>query len=144
VREEFLGALREAESFAERAGSPFFEAFKLARFVLESDGLRLTGGLSPERVDALMASLKAAGFSERAGDVFARKVDIVSEFEPFRASEEKLRGLLSCSVADVLGGMGSWNDQAWDTEEDYARYERISARLFTALRAFTVASLNAD
>jgi hypothetical protein len=43
VREDFLGALREAESFAEQQDSPFFEAFKLARFVLKSGGLRLTG-----------------------------------------------------------------------------------------------------
>jgi hypothetical protein len=143
VREEFLGALREAESFAEQQGSPFFEAFKLARFVLESDGLRLTGERTPERVDALVEGLKAAGFSERAGEVFGRKVSAVSDFEPFHPSEEKLRGVLACSVADVFGGMGSWNDQGFDTAEAHERYERISGRLFSALREFTVAVLNA-
>jgi hypothetical protein len=143
VREEFLGALREAESFAEQQDSPFFEAFKLARFVLESGGLRLTGDLSPERVDALQETLKAAGFSERAGEVFGRKAGAVSDFEPFHPSEEKLRGLVACSVADVFGGMGSWNDQYFDTPEAHARYEQISGRLFSALRAFTVNILNA-
>lgn len=134
VREDFLGALREAESFAEQQGSPFFEAFKLARFVLESG----------KRVDALREELKAAGFSERAGEVFGRKAGAVSDFEPFHPSEEKLRGLVACSVADVFGGMGSWNDQYFDTEEAHARYEQLSGRLFSALRAFTVATLNAQ
>ena len=133
VREEFLGALREAESFAGQQDSPFFEAFKLARFVLESD----------KRVDAIQEALKAAGFSERAGEIFGRKVGAVSDFEPFHPSEEKLRGLVACSVADVFGGMGSWNDQYFDTEEAHARYEQISGRLFSALRAFTVTILNA-
>jgi hypothetical protein len=143
VREEFLGVLREAESFAEQQDSPFFEAFKLARFVLEDGGLRLTGELSAERVDALQETLKAAGFSERAGEVFGRKAGAVSDFEPFHPSEEKLRGLVACSVADVFGGMGSWNDQSFDTPEAHARYEQISGRLFSALRAFTVTILNA-
>ncbi|HEY0093717.1 MAG TPA: hypothetical protein VGB96_05305, partial [Archangium sp.] len=133
VREAFLGALREAQSFAEQQDSPFFEAFKLARFVLESD----------KRVDALPEALKAAGFSERAGEVFGRKAGAVSDFEPFHPSEEKLRGLVACSVADVFGGMGSWNDQYFDTEEAQERYEQVSAHLFSALRAFTVATLNA-
>ncbi|MFY0567302.1 hypothetical protein ACN28E_26225 [Archangium lansingense] len=144
VREEFLGALREAESFAEQQDSPFFEAFKLARFVLESDALRLTGKLSPERVDALQEALKAAGFSERAGEVFGRKVNAVSDFEPFHPSEEKLRGLLACTVADVFGGMGSWNDQYFDTPEAHERYEQVSSRLFGTLRAFNMAILNAE
>ncbi|WNG57674.1 hypothetical protein F0U59_25110 [Archangium gephyra] len=143
LRKEFLAALRETETFAEQQGSPFFEAFKLARFVLESDQLRLTGELTPERVEALVKVLKAAGFSERAGDVFGRKINAVSDFEPFQPSEEKLRGLLACSVADVFGGMGSWNDESFETEETHARYEQLSARLFSTLRAFTLTTLNA-
>ncbi|MFY0522536.1 hypothetical protein ACN28I_04770 [Archangium gephyra] len=93
-------------------------------------------------MDALQETLKAAGFSARAGEVFGRKADAVSDFEPCHPSEEKLRGLVACAVADVFGGMGSWNDQAFDTEEAHARYEQVSARLFSALRAFTVAMLN--
>ena len=89
-----------------------------------------------------LEALKAAGFSERAGEIFGRKVGAVSDFEPFHPSEEKLRGLVACSVADVFGGMGSRNDQYFDTEEAHARYEQISGRLFSALRAFTVAMLN--
>jgi hypothetical protein len=144
VRKEFLDALREAESFAEQKGSPFFEAFKLARFVLESDALRLTGNLSsPEQVGALQEVLKTAGFSERAAEVFARKTGVASDFELFHASEEKLRGVLACSVADVFGGMGSWNDQPFNTPEAQERYEQISRRLFSALRAFSMATLNA-
>ncbi len=143
VRAEFLGALREAEAFAQKVDSPFFEAFKLARFVLESEGLHLAGKLSEERVDALQQALKSAGFSERAGEVFGRKVYVVSDFEPFQPSEEKLRGVLACTVADVFGGMGSWNDQPFDTPEDQERYAQVSGRLFRALRAFSTATLNA-
>jgi hypothetical protein len=94
-------------------------------------------------VDALQQALKSAGFSERAGEVFGRKVYVVSDFEPFQPSEEKLRGVLACTVADVFGGMGSWNDQPFDTPEDQERYAQVSGRLFRALRAFSTATLNA-
>jgi hypothetical protein len=145
AREEFLGALREAESFAKQAGSPFFEAFKLARFALEDGALRLMGNLSsPEGVAALQVVLKTAGFSEQAGEVFERKAGAVSEFELFHASEEKLRGVLACTVADVFGGMGSWNDQPVGTPEAQEQYEQISRRLFRALRAFIETTLNME
>jgi hypothetical protein len=93
-------------------------------------------------VAALQEVLKTAGFSEHAGEVFERKVGAVSEFELFHASEEKLRGVLACAVADVFGGMGSWNDQPFDTQEAQERYEQISRRFFRALRGFIEATLN--
>ncbi|WP_160174629.1 hypothetical protein [Archangium violaceum] len=47
------------------------------------------------------------------------------------------------SVVDV-GGMGSWNDESFEAEEEvHARYEQLSTRLFSSLRAFTLTTLDA-
>ena len=144
-REEFVGALCEAQAFAEKEHSPFFEAFKLARFVLETDAWRLSDErLSDERVEVLRKTVEDAGFSEQASEVLGRKVGVLSYFEQFQPSEDKLRGLLACALANVFGGMGSWNDQYFETPEAQGTYERVSARLHGALNALSVANLNAE
>jgi len=64
-------------------------------------------------------------------------------FLPLGLSEAKLRGLLAYLLSDVFGGMGSWNDQYFETPEAQQQYDAISARLYGALSAFFVATLNA-
>jgi hypothetical protein len=141
VRAELIELLGEAEDFAERVESPFAEAFKLARFVLETGAWRLQES-TPESAAPLLEALEAAGFSERAREVFEGKLSLLAPFQVLQSSEARLRGLLACSIADVFGGMGSWNDQGFATEETQARYTQLSARLFTTLRAFFLATVN--
>ncbi|WP_434391313.1 hypothetical protein [Melittangium boletus] len=144
-REAFVIALREAQAFAQKEQSPFAEAFKLARFVLETDAWRLSDErLSDERVEVLRAAVVAAGFSDHASEILGRKLRLLTHFEQFHPAEDTLRGLLACALADVFGGMGSWNDQYFETPEAQATYEQVSARLHAALRAFTLANLNAE
>jgi len=142
TRAELLSSLKDAEEFATRKGSPFAEAFGLARFALENTGFLLRDA-TPARLAAVREALKGAGLSERAWDAFERRFSLVTLFQVFPSSEERLRGLLACSVADVFGGMGSWNDEFFESDEDQAWYERVTQRLFRALREFFVTMVNA-
>lgn len=65
-------------------------------------------------------------------------------FEIFGWNEAKLRALLSFSIADVFGGMGSWNDERFSKEEDKEEHERLSAELFQRLRRFYYSSLGSS
>lgn len=141
ARAAFLAGLEKAESFAEKVDSPFAEAFQLARFVLETEAWQLRE-YTPEAVEPMVEELEAAGFSELARDIFGRKVSSLTPFVVLGSSEERLRGLLACDIADVFGGMGSWNDQGFETEETQAQYTEVSSRLFAALRAFFVSVVN--
>ncbi|WP_426748327.1 hypothetical protein VZQ01_16490 [Myxococcus faecalis] len=142
TRAELLSSLRDTEEFAARKGSPFAEAFRLARFVLENTGFQLRDA-TPERLAAVREALRAEGLGERAWDVFERRFSLVTLFQVFPSSEERLRGLFACSLADVFGGMGSWNDEFFESDEDQAWYERVTQRLFRALREFFVTMVNA-
>jgi len=142
VRGELIGLLEEAEAFAERVESPFAEAFKLARFVLETGAWRLQE-YGPDAVPPMLEALDAEGFSERAREVFEGKLSLLPPFQVLSSSEQRLRGLLACSIADVFGGMGSWNDQGFSTEETQERYTQLSERLFATLRVFFLSVVNA-
>jgi hypothetical protein len=141
VRGDFRSRLEEAEAFATEVDSPFAEAFRLARFVLEAERWRLRE-YTPEHVGLLLEALEVEGFSERAREVFEGKVSLLTPFQVLESSEARLRGLLACDIADVFGGMGSWNDQGFETEERQARYHQVSERLFSALRAFFLSVVN--
>ncbi|MCE9669073.1 hypothetical protein LY474_14770 [Myxococcus stipitatus] len=142
ARVELLASLSDAADFAERKGSPFAEAFRLARFVLESTGFRLQE-YAPSRANAVREALRGEGLGERAWEAFERREALVTLFQAFPSSEERLRGLVACSVADVFGGMGSWNDEFFETDDDQAWYERVTQQLFRALREFFVVMVNA-
>ncbi|WP_426754821.1 hypothetical protein [Myxococcus sp. Y35] len=142
ARRDFIEALREASRFATEQGSSFADAFKLALFALEGQAPRY-GDLSPERMPAYLEAAKAAGFDAWPVEVFERKLGSMALFLPLGLSEAKLRGLLAYLLSDVFGGMGSWNDQYFETPEAQQQYDAISARLYGALSAFFVATLNA-
>lgn len=44
----------------------------------------------------------------------------------------------------VFGGMGSWNDLVFSTQEDEDEYERLSAALYSAVLAAFVAAVNVE
>ncbi|WP_342378300.1 hypothetical protein NVS55_02940 [Myxococcus stipitatus] len=143
TRAELLQGLREAEDFAQRKGSLFAEAFRLARVVLEGTGFQLREA-TPERLAAVREVFRGAELGERAWEAFERRMGLLALFQVFPSSEERLRGLVACSVADVFGGMGSWNDEFFESDEDQAWYERVTQRLFRALREYFVTVVNAS
>ena len=55
-------------------------------------------------------------------------------------AQQRLRALLSFSIADVFGGMGSWNDMAFDGEDE-TRYQEVTEKLYAALRSFFVSNV---
>lgn len=122
---DWKDALGAAERLARRMESPYAEAFRLAAFALEEPG-------------ADGAALAAAGFAENAREVWTRETATIAELG---LPPENARALLSTSIGDVFGGMGSWNDQAPRDEADAAAYERVSAELFARLRALYAAAL---
>ncbi|MFP2957971.1 hypothetical protein ACLEPN_09105 [Myxococcus sp. 1LA] len=142
ARGGFVAVLREAGDFATAQGSAFADAFKLAVFALDGQAPRY-GELSPERVPEYLEAAKAAGFDEPSVEVFERKLGSLGLLQPLELPESKLRGLLAYLLSDVFGGMGSWNDQYFETPEAQQQYDALSARLFEARSAFFVATLNA-
>lgn len=142
ARRGFTEALRAAGDFATAQGSNFADAFKLALFALEGQAPRYDA-LSPERVPDYVDAVKAAGFDERPVEVFEGKLNSLGLLLPLGWPEAKLRGLLAYLLSDVFGGMGSWNDQYFETPEAQQQFDGVSARLFEARSAFFVAMLNA-
>jgi hypothetical protein len=137
VRADFVKSLKQAEAYATKVASPFFEAFKLAAFVLETDEPALRN-VRTDDIDEHVQKLASLGFSETAQDIFRSDLCRTGEFEMYAWPEERSRALLALSIADVFGGMGSWNDQALDDPE----YSAVSSDLFRNLRRFYVAALN--
>jgi hypothetical protein len=140
ARANFLAALRECESFARKVESPYYEAFQLAAWVLETDTCSLSD-MTEEQCEDLAALIGRKGFSEQAQSVLKSEASsLVFDFRLFGWPERRLRALLSFSIADVLGGMGSWNDMVFAVEEEQ-RYEKATAHLYAALRSFLVADV---
>ena len=131
VRSEYLAALKQCEAFARKVESPFFEAFKLATWILESDG----------NTEGVTAAAAGEGFSERAQSILKSEAGpLVGDFRLLGWPEQRLRALLSFSIADVFGGMGSWNDMVFDGE-DQARYQEVTEKLYAVHRSFFVSDV---
>ncbi len=141
ARRAFMAVLRDASRFASEQESTYAPAFKLALFALEGQAPDY-GRLAREPMQAHLDAAKAAGFDDWPVEVFGRKLESLSMFLPLGPSEEKLRALLAYLLSDVFGGMGSWNDQYFETPEAQQQYEALSPRLFAALSTFFVATLN--
>lgn len=107
-----LGRELEAiHAFAIKIESPFAQAFDLARRVLRDD-------------------LK--DLNERQQSVLADKKALLADFEALGMKPEIVRALLAADIANVFGGMGSWNDIGFDGE-DGITHERLSGQLFAAI-----------
>lgn len=121
IKLAFVHALIEIQAFAREIQSPFEEAFTLALFIEEIVDL-----------NNLDQQIQAAGFSERATEVLNGRIWMVDQFKELGLSTGQIKGLLSISIADVFGGMGSWNDQY--VEGDQERYQAVSANMYQAMK----------
>jgi hypothetical protein len=54
------------------------------------------------------------------------------------------RVLAAAAHSWVFGGMGSWNDVAFDGQEDTDRYQAVSGQLYSAVLAAIIAAVNVD
>ena len=74
-----------------------------------------------------------------ARKVYGDKLGDLAILRRAGAAPERHRALLACDVADVFGGMGSWDDHT-PRPRQTRRIQAASAELFGALRAFFVAT----
>ena len=121
-RQQFLGALIAIRNFARRVDSPFSVHFDLAWH------------LADNATEQSFASLRARG-SDYPSAYWDHAQKVVGLLEAIGCSPQCVLGLAAISVADVFGGMGSWNDQGFDGADERL-YHDLSAALFTALNRY--------
>jgi len=129
ARAAFIKALEEARSFAESMQSPFEEAFRLSLYVLSDH--QPAASYSQESAGP-GGRLASAGFSQQALAVITNADWLITGFASLGWDDQHIKDLLALSISDVFGGMGSWNDQYFEDEQE--RYTTVSANLFEALR----------
>jgi hypothetical protein len=134
----FLSALNRITTFARKIESPFAEAFALATFLLST---KFPSGTFDEgHGQEIQKTLKAKDFSEQAALHFQNVIQYAPDMLVLGFPDMKIRSLLAISIADVFGGMGSWNDQI--IEHDHETYQSVSAELFEALKQFFAETLS--
>jgi hypothetical protein len=139
TQEKVIEALEDIRAFAAVIQSPYEEAFRLSLFVLTTP---LPAGLyNEEHIHLLIEKLQAAGFSERAVENFRNASWIGGLLKSLQWNDTRIQNMLAINVADVFGGMGSWNDQYVEHEQD--KYLTVSAALFEALRKHLASLLSA-
>lgn len=131
ARARFIKALLATEVFAERQGSPFAEAFRLGRALLEGD--LPAGEFNSEHCQRIEEALTARGFSERAVENLRNILGFTEDLRVLHWSRERILGFLTVGISDVFGGMGSWNDIPVD---DDAEYQALSSALYRAMIDF--------
>ncbi len=132
VQAAFIKPLAAIKLFAGEIQSPFEEAFALVLFMV-NDSKSLTA-------NEIEQQIKASGFSERAVEVLRDKIWMAEQFSELGFTIDQIKGLIAISVADVFGGMGSWNDQY--VEGDQERYQTVSAHMFEALKNYFASVLS--
>jgi hypothetical protein len=134
AQREYADALAAAEAFAKEIDANECEAFSLARFALSAPHI------AAGHIDAAALIAAPLAISDRAREIWSRRVALLEVFTALGVSPDVLRGLLSISIGDVFGGMGSWNDIGYGDE----RHAEISAALYRALTQFFVSLLSDD
>ena len=87
-------------------------------------------------------------------DLFSRAIASIEAGPPERTAhsdmvpdgypEDARRLLVSAAQSWVFGGMGSWNDLAFDTRELEDRYDRLSRELYAAILSAITAAVNTE
>lgn len=126
VQSKFISSLKEIQAFATEIQSPYEGAFSLALFILND--------LKSFEQAQVEKQLKEANFSEQASNAMLNQLWVADQFGKLGFSEKQIKGLMALSVADVFGGMGSWNDQY--VENDYEHYQAVSANMFEAMKDY--------
>lgn len=140
AREKFVAALEAIHSYAQEIKSPFDEAFRLALFFLTEENR--SGSFDESRIAGLLKRLEALRFSHQAIDRFNSIISYATDMKMLEFSPGKMYDLMAVSTADVFGGMGSWNDQY--IEDDQETFNKHSSTLFESLKHFFSGALSQD
>jgi len=138
ARLRFISALHDIRQFATTINSPFAEAFRLSEAILTTP--LPTGNYDDEHIALTADHLKNSGLSEHAIATFGDTAWMARLFITLDWDDMRIRDLMAVRFADVFGGMGSWNDQY--IENDYEKYDAISATMFDAMQNFFASLLS--
>jgi hypothetical protein len=138
MKKEFTQALSAIEAFAKKIGSPFEEAFRLAHYFL-NDNIP-AGVFDQMHLESISKDLVSKGFSERSTEVLKNYFLYLEEWYKLKYNSETIYGLFAVNNANQFGGMGSWNDQYVENDQD--AYEKVSADTFAAMKNYFVALLS--
>jgi len=133
-------ALKDTGAFAAKNNSSFAEAFQLADYLLT--GLLPEGNFDEAHKEKIIQELKEFGFSDRAIENFSNVFYYAEELLIIGWKRQEIYAFFACSMADVFGGMGSWNDQYFEPEEENITYQELSGALFNALKKYFVVLLS--
>jgi hypothetical protein len=125
----FRKALTAIEAFARKNESPYTEAFRLAQFCLDLE----PGPWDEAFIKALPRRVEQSGFSELAVEVFGNNLGPTATLARLGWPRDRLGTVLAAGIADVFGGMGSWNDQYFDDAEEYGAVSGALAASFGPL-----------
>jgi hypothetical protein len=129
-------ALKDTGAFAAKNKSNFAEAFQLADYLLT--GLLPEGNFDEAHKEKIIQELKEFNFSDRAIENFSNVFYYSEELLIIGWEQKDIYAFFACSIADVFGGMGSWNDEYFESEEENAKYQQLSGALFNALKKYFV------
>lgn len=133
ARADFISTLEKIEQFAGRIGSDLAPLFQVAgRLAQQADGRE-----NPRLPEMIEQDARRFGAMRKEVET---SIDI---FSTFGWTCERTFGLAAISLADVFGGMASWNDQ-WFEGPDQEVFEELSAELFSALNRYFEALVSFD
>lgn len=138
IKKNFEKALHDIAVFAEKIDSPFAEAFRFAAWFIERK--IPAGDFDAEHIDAIKKALEVDGFTERALEVLQNNGSYLEEWHKMHFSTATIYNLFAVKSADVFGGMGSWNDQYLENNQE--EFDRVSAETFAAMKNYFVAILS--
>jgi hypothetical protein len=132
AKNDFDKVLKEITTFAEKIQSPFAEAFLLAHYCFGAEIPR--GNFDQKHLAGIKASMNKKKFSQRAIQNFENVFYYSEDMLKMNWDPERIYGLWAVSISDVFGGMGSWNDQYVESEQE--TYQRLSSELFSAMKNY--------
>lgn len=132
----FINALTTIAEFAKKIESPYAEAFRLSLFFMTTKFPE--SNFDADNKNFIVSQIQNHSFSEQAVSVFNNKVYNLEEFHKMGFSEDGVYSLCAIDIADVFGGMGSWNDESVSDPNDYETYQKISAELYKTMKNYFV------
>ncbi len=126
VLNKFILSLEAAEKFARLVQSPFTEAFSSALAILRNESIKF------DDAQLLAKTAQKAGLSEKTLEVLDRTLAL-QLCMALQQSESYRRIALAAELASVFGGMGSWNDQAFEQQDLHAHFTHVSNDLYQSL-----------
>lgn len=132
VKKHFISTLKQIAALATKMETPFAEAFLSAEFLL-GDKIP-SGDFSEEHENQIADIMQQKGFSDQALDIFKRNFSYARDQRLLGWTNEQIMSICAISMADVFGGMGSWNDM--NPGDDALEYDRLSSDLFQSMKQY--------